>query len=74
MSANDFPSQAQEERIKTVTAKIKPTFCSKEKAHLRLCRPTTSLHGEEPFELLDTEAGARLVEDFLFRIDHGIAA
>jgi putative toxin-antitoxin system antitoxin component (TIGR02293 family) len=74
MSENSFRSQAHEERIARVTAKAEATFGSKEKAHRWLCRPTTSLNGEEPLKLLDTEAGARLVEDLLIRIAHGIAA
>jgi uncharacterized protein (DUF2384 family) len=32
------------------------------------------LNNEEPLKLLDTEAGARMVEDLLVRIEHGIAA
>ena len=63
-----------EERVARVTAKAEETFGSKEKAHRWLRRPTTALNGEEPLKMLDTEAGARLVEGLLIRISHGIAS
>lgn len=61
-------------RVARVIAKAEETFGNKEKAHRWLRRPTAPLNGEEPLKLLDTEAGARLVEDLLIRIDHGITA
>jgi putative toxin-antitoxin system antitoxin component (TIGR02293 family) len=73
MGENEFRSKAHEERVARVTAKAEETFGSKEKAHSWMCRPTTPLNGEEPLKLLETEAGARLVEDLLIRICHGIA-
>jgi uncharacterized protein (DUF2384 family) len=39
-----------------------------------LRKPKRSLDGRAPLEQLATEAGARLVEEALFRIDHGLAA
>lgn len=61
-------------RVARVIAKAERTFGSSEKAHRWLRRPTTPLNGEKPLMLLDTEAGARKVEELLLHIDHGIAA
>ncbi len=61
-------------RVARVVAKAEKTFGNKEKARRWLRRPTAPLNNEEPLKLLDTEAGARMVEDLLVRIDHGIAA
>jgi putative toxin-antitoxin system antitoxin component (TIGR02293 family) len=74
MSDDGLRSEAREERVARVTVKAEETFGSKEKARRWLCRPTTALNGEEPLKLLNTDAGAQLVEDLLIRIDHGIAA
>ena len=49
------------------------TFGSADKAKTWLNRPTRALGERAPADLLDTEEGARLVEDLLFRIDHGMA-
>jgi len=54
--------------------RAKDTFGSEEKAMLWLKRPTKPLQQSAPMDLLDTEEGARVVEDLLTRIDHGIAA
>jgi putative toxin-antitoxin system antitoxin component (TIGR02293 family) len=61
-------------RVVRVISKAESTFGNPEKAHRWLRRPTAPLNGHAPLQLLDTEAGARLVEDLLIRIDHGIAA
>lgn len=42
------------------------------KAHRWLRKPKKALRGETPLAYLATEAGARVVEDMLHRIDHGI--
>lgn len=55
-------------------AKAQDTFGTKEKALAWLKRETTPLEGYAPIALLDTEEGARLVEDLLIKIDQGIAA
>lgn len=54
--------------------KAKGTFGSEERAMHWLKRSTKPLQDNAPVSLLDTEEGARLVEDLLTRIDHGIAA
>ena len=54
--------------------RAKDTFGSEEKAMMWLKRPTRPLQQSAPMALLDTEEGARVVEELLTRIDHGIAA
>lgn len=74
---NEQFSPAQSDRavrFLRVFRKAKDTFGSKDKALTWLKRPTRPLEGHTPLALLDTEAGARLVEDLLMRIDHGVAA
>lgn len=44
------------------------------KAHRWLRKPKKLLRGETPLVYLATEAGARIVEEMLHRIDHGILA
>jgi putative toxin-antitoxin system antitoxin component (TIGR02293 family) len=61
-------------RVARVIAAAAETFGSGKKAHEWLRRPTTALNDEEPMKLLDTEEGARIVENLLGRIAHGIAA
>ena len=48
------------------------TFGNPTKAKAWLTRSTRALRGRKPVNLLDTEEGARLVEDLLHRIDHGL--
>jgi putative toxin-antitoxin system antitoxin component (TIGR02293 family) len=61
-------------RVARVIAAAEETFGSREKAGTWLRRPTTTLAGESPLDLLDTDEGAREVETLLGRIAHGIAA
>jgi putative toxin-antitoxin system antitoxin component (TIGR02293 family) len=70
-------SSAQSDRATRffrIFQKAKDTFGSKEKAIAWLRRPTRPLAENAPVTLLDTEEGARMVDDLLSRIDHGIAA
>ncbi len=48
------------------------TFGNSDKAKHWLNRNTRALNGRKPVELLDTEEGARLIEDLLHRISHGL--
>ncbi len=50
------------------------TFGNDNKSRLWLERDTRALLGKKPIDLLSTETGARVVEDLLQRIDHGLAA
>ncbi len=61
-------------RVGRIISKAETTFGSAEKAAQWLRRSTQPLNGEQPLQMLDTEAGARVVEDLLLKIDHGIAA
>lgn len=61
-------------RAARVIAAAEATFGSQAKAAAWLRRPTSALDGDAPLSLLDTSAGALLVEDLLARIDHGLAA
>lgn len=70
-------THAQSDRVARffrVWQKAKDTFGGLEKARGWMNRPTRPLGGKAPVALLDTEEGARFVEDLLFRIDHGLAA
>ncbi|MEE8189734.1 MAG: antitoxin Xre/MbcA/ParS toxin-binding domain-containing protein [Kiloniellales bacterium] len=61
-------------RFLRVWLKACDTFGSPAKARKWMERPTRPLEAKPPSALLDTEEGARLVEDLLFRIDHGLSA
>jgi putative toxin-antitoxin system antitoxin component (TIGR02293 family) len=61
-------------RVASLTALAEETFANKAKAHTWLRRPTSALGGKRPIDLLDSEPGARVVEQLLYRIGHGIAA
>jgi putative toxin-antitoxin system antitoxin component (TIGR02293 family) len=70
-------SRAESERalrVATILSQAEQTFANSDKAHLWLRRPTSALGGRRPIDLLDCEPGARLVEQLLHRIGHGIAA
>lgn len=56
-------------RIDRLAANV---FGEPAKAHRWLRKPKRALGGETPLAYLATEAGARVVEDMLHRIDHGI--
>jgi uncharacterized protein (DUF2384 family) len=49
-------------------------FGEPEKAHRWLRKAKRELKGETPLAYLASEAGARIVEEMLFRIEHGIFA
>jgi putative toxin-antitoxin system antitoxin component (TIGR02293 family) len=76
--AKDQPlNRAESERalrVASLTALAEETFVNREKAQAWLRRPTSALGGSRPIDLLDSEPGARLVEQLLYRIGHGIAA
>jgi putative toxin-antitoxin system antitoxin component (TIGR02293 family) len=60
-------------RIARVAAHAVAVFGAEDKATTWLQRPNRALNGELPIRLLDTDIGARHVEDILGRIEHGIA-
>jgi putative toxin-antitoxin system antitoxin component (TIGR02293 family) len=61
-------------RVASVTALAEETFANREKAQTWLRRPTSPLGGRRLLDLLDSEPGARVVEQLLYRIGQGIAA
>lgn len=70
-------SPAQSDRVSRflrVWSHARETFGSVEKARAWMTRPTRVFGGRPPAELLDTDEGARLVDETLGRIEHGIAA
>jgi putative toxin-antitoxin system antitoxin component (TIGR02293 family) len=58
-------------RIQTVA---EDTFGSREKAHRWLRRPLAEFNDETPFDISQTEAGARVIETILAKIAWGAAA
>lgn len=61
-------------RLARVLLFAEETFGSAEKAGRWLRKPNRGLGGRVPIDLLSTEAGARIVEQALGRIGHGIFA
>ena len=61
-------------RVARLTALAETVFGEPERAWRWLRKPKHGQSGRAPLDQLATEAGARLVEDSLQRIDHGIAA
>ena len=61
-------------RVASMTALADETFANHAKAQTWLRRPTSALGGRRPLDLLASEPGARVVEQLLYRIAHGIAA
>lgn len=61
-------------RLARLAAQAMVVLGSEEKAAEWLHRPNRSLNGEPPIRLLDTDVGARQVEDILGRLEHGIVS
>ena len=61
-------------RVARVQTAADEAFGNPEKAYRWLRKPNRGLGGQVPLELLSTEAGARVVEQALERIVHGISA
>ena len=61
-------------RIASISALAEEMFSNAEKARVWLRRPTAALGGRRPLDLLASEPGARMVEQLLYRIGHGVAA
>lgn len=59
-------------RLARVAARAVDVFRDERKAGTWLQRPNRAVGGEPPLQLLDTDAGARLVEDTLGRLEHGV--
>ena len=61
-------------RIARITSLAEEVFGSDAKAARWLRKPKSRFDGRSPFELLSTEASARLVEEMLLQLDYGFAA
>lgn len=59
-------------RLARIIARTEEVFGSQEKASLWLKEPNRALGLQTPLSLLDTDEGARRVEDVLIRIEHGV--
>jgi putative toxin-antitoxin system antitoxin component (TIGR02293 family) len=59
-------------RIARVAVHAFAVFGAEDKAAAWLRRPNRALGGELPIDLLDTDAGARQIEEILGRIEHGV--
>lgn len=60
-------------RVARIIPIANETFGNRQKASRWLHNPKRGFSGKTPIELLDAEEGARVVEDQLFRIAHGLA-
>ena len=61
-------------RVARITAMAEQVFGEPERAWRWLRKPKSRFDGKTPLETLATEAGARLVEEMIMQIDHGIFA
>jgi putative toxin-antitoxin system antitoxin component (TIGR02293 family) len=61
-------------RLERIAVQAERVFGAPEKAHRWLRKAKRELHGETPLAYLASEAGARVVEEMLFRIEHGLFA
>jgi putative toxin-antitoxin system antitoxin component (TIGR02293 family) len=61
-------------RLERIATQAERVFGDAEKAHRWLRKAKRELHGATPLACLASEAGARVVEEMLFRIEHGIFA
>jgi putative toxin-antitoxin system antitoxin component (TIGR02293 family) len=61
-------------RLQRIAAQAERVFGAPEKARRWLRKAKRELQGETPLVYLASEAGARVVEEMLFRIEHGMFA
>lgn len=61
-------------RVARITAMAEQVFGKPEPAWRWLRKPKQTFAGKTPIEMLGTEAGARLVEEMILQIDHGMFA
>jgi putative toxin-antitoxin system antitoxin component (TIGR02293 family) len=61
-------------RIARISSLAEEVFGNDDKAARWLRKPKIRFENRAPFELLATEAGARLVEEMLLQLDYGITA
>lgn len=61
-------------RLARIAALAGHVFGDSDRSWRWLRAPKRQFHGRSPLQLVATEAGARLVEELLYRIDEGMAA
>jgi putative toxin-antitoxin system antitoxin component (TIGR02293 family) len=61
-------------RLARIAVQAERVFGEPEKAHRWLRKAKRELKGETPLAYLASEAGARVVEEMLHRIEHGMFA
>lgn len=61
-------------RLARIAALAEYVFGDPKRAWRWLRASKRQFHGSSPLQLMATEAGARLVEELLYRIDEGMAA
>jgi len=61
-------------RLERIAMQAERVFGEVERAQRWLRKAKRELHGETPLACLASETGARVVEEMLFRIEHGIFA
>jgi len=60
------------ERFNRITQQAINLFEDEEEARQWLSTPKASLHNETPFEAMATDAGAKQVEQILYRAEYGV--
>jgi len=61
-------------RLERIAVQAERVFGEAAKAHRWLREPKRALRGETPLAYLASEAGARVVEEMLYRIEYGMFA
>lgn len=61
-------------RVTRVTTRAEEALGDASKAGRWLRKPNRALRGRRPLDLLDSDAGVRVVEQALARIEHGLGA
>lgn len=59
-------------RLARIVSMAAEVLGSQTKARQWLCSPNRALAGEEPLQLLDTDIGARQMEEVLLRMSYGV--
>jgi putative toxin-antitoxin system antitoxin component (TIGR02293 family) len=65
-------SERAQETKGAIIARVEEVFGSREKAEIWLNEPNRALNLQRPLDLLDTDEGAKQVEEVLIRIEHGV--
>jgi len=59
-------------RVVRVLARAEEAFGDRQKASRWMRKPSRTLEGRRPLELLESDTGSRAVEKILLRIEHGV--